>query len=260
MTARRVADRAALRLGLLAGLIVLWQVATTASPHVFFPPPSVILGRLWDGWLASPAAVSGHLLPSLARLLAGWLTAIAIGLAVGTGVGLSRRLAELVEPSAQFLRSIPPPALIPLFIVLLGIGDAMKIAMIAFGVVWPVFVNTIDGVRSVDPLQLDTARAYRIGRRDRLALIVLPSAAPRIFAGLRISLSVAVIVMVLSEMVATVNGVGYVLVNAQHAFRSVDVWATIVLLGVIGYSLNLGLGAIEARVLRWQGGAMRLGT
>jgi ABC-type nitrate/sulfonate/bicarbonate transport system permease component len=98
---------------------------------------------------------------------------------------------------------------------------------------------------------------YRIGFRDELLRIVLPSAAPKIFAGLRVSLSIAVILMVISEMVATVNGVGFELVQAQRSFRSLDVWATIVLLGIIGYTLNAILGAIEGVVLRWHRGAMR---
>jgi ABC-type nitrate/sulfonate/bicarbonate transport system permease component len=136
----------------------------------------------------------------------------------------------------------------------------MKIAMIAFGVVWPILVNTIDGVRSVDPLHLDTGRIYRVGLRDRLFRIVLPSAAPKIFAGLRVSLSIAVILMVISEMIATLNGVGFTLVQAQRSFRTLDVWAGIVLLGIIGYVLNVILGVAERRVLHWQRGAMRLGS
>ena len=147
--------------------------------------------------------------------------------------------------------------MLPLFIVLLGIGDLMKAAMIMFGVVWPILLNTADGVGSVEPLLRETGRIYRIGFRDELTRIILPSAAPKIFAGLRVSLSIAVILMVISEMVATVNGVGFELVQAQRSFRSLDVWATIVLLGMLGYVLNAILGLAEGYVLRWHRGAMR---
>jgi ABC-type nitrate/sulfonate/bicarbonate transport system permease component len=180
-----------------------------------------------------------------------------IGILVGTLIGLSARARDYVNPIVQFLRAIPPPALLPLFIVLLGIGDVMKATMILFGVVWPILLNTADGVSSVEPLHRETGRVYRIGFRDELVRIILPSAAPKIFAGLRVSLSIAVILMVISEMVATVNGVGFELVQAQRSFRSLDVWATIVLLGIIGYALNALLGIIEGHVLSWHRGAMR---
>jgi ABC-type nitrate/sulfonate/bicarbonate transport system permease component len=145
--------------------------------------------------------------------------------------------------------------LVPLFIVLLGIGDGMKVALIGFGAVWPILLNTADGVSSVDPLQRDTGRVFRIGARSELWRIILPAAGPSIFAGLRISLSIAVILMVISEMVATINGVGFALVQAQRSFRTLDLWAAILVLGVIGYALNTLLGAVESRVLAWHRGA-----
>jgi ABC-type nitrate/sulfonate/bicarbonate transport system permease component len=256
---RRLVD-VGVRLSVLVALFAVWQLLATLNPSVFFPTFTTVVDRLVDAWLTNPTAIQTHLVPSMGRLLAGWLLAVALGLSVGTLIGMSARLADFIEPSAQFLRSIPPPALIPLFIVLFGIGDPMKIAMIAFGVVWPILVNTIDGVRSVDPLHLDTGRIYRVGLRDRLFRIVLPSAAPKIFAGLRVSLSIAVILMVISEMIATLNGVGFTLVQAQRSFRTLDVWAGIVLLGIIGYVLNVILGVAERRVLHWQRGAMRLGS
>jgi ABC-type nitrate/sulfonate/bicarbonate transport system permease component len=257
-TVRRGVLGAATRLSVLAAILLAWQVLATANHSVFFPPFTTVLARLVDSWLTDVDAIQMHLVPSLLRLLAGWSVAIAVGVSLGTVIGLSARLAELIEPSAQFLRAIPPPALLPLFLVLFGIGDGMKVAMIAFGVVWPILVNTVDGVRSVDPLQLDTGRIYRIGLWDRLFRIILPSAAPKVFAGLRVSLSIAVILMVISEMVATLNGIGFTLVQAQTSFRTIDVWAGIVLLGSIGYVLNAALGVVEGRVLHWQQGAMRL--
>lgn len=260
MTARRTLFDLGLRLSVLVALIVVWQVVTTVNPSVFFPTFTTIADRFVGAWLTNPSAIETHLVPSMFRLLAGWLLAVAVGISVGTLIGRSARFADFIEPSAQFLRAIPPPALIPLFIVLFGIGDAMKVAMITFGVIWPILVNTIDGVRSVDPLHLDTGRIYRVGLWDRLFRIVLPSAAPKIFAGLRVSLSIAVILMVISEMIATVNGVGFTIVQAQRSFRTLDMWAGIVLLGIIGYGLNLVLGVVERRVLHWQRGAMRLGT
>lgn len=248
----------ALRLSVLIGLIVAWQLLTSTTDSPFFPTFAETADRLWRNWITDPRLITGHLVPSLVRLMAGWLGAVVIGIAVGTLIGMSARLRDYVDPLIQFLRAIPPPALLPLFIVLLGIGDLMKVAMILFGVVWPILLNTVDGVRSVDSLHRDTARVFGLRRRDVLFRVILPSAGPKIFAGLRISLSIAVILMVISEMVATLNGVGFTLVQAQRNFRMLDVWAGILVLGIIGYVLNTGLSLIERRVLRWQRGAYRL--
>ena len=238
-----------LRISVLAALLLTWQIVAALLGSPFFPPFTDSVARLWQAWLTNPEALSTQLAPSLVRLLAGWLIAVAVGVGLGTIIGLSTRLRDYVDPIVQFLRAIPPPALLPLFIVLLGIGDSMKITMIAFGVVWPILLNTIDGVQSVDSLQRETGRVYRIGRADTFLRIILPSAAPKIFAGLRVSLSIAVILMVITEMVATINGVGFTLVQAQRTFRMLDMWAAILLLGIIGYALNAALTRVEARAL-----------
>jgi ABC-type nitrate/sulfonate/bicarbonate transport system permease component len=241
-----------LRLSVLLALLIAWQIVTVAiDDPVTWPTFAEVAARLWEGWLADPDSWTRSVLPSLARLLAGWTAAVVAGVALGTLIGLSARARDYVDPVIQFLRAIPPPALLPPFIVLLGIGDLMKVALIGFGVVWPILINTADGVASVEPGHRETARAYRIGPFEELTRIVLPSAAPKIFAGLRVSLSIAVILMVISEVVATVNGIGFELVQAQRTFRSLDVWATIVLLGIIGYALNGLLSLVEGRVLRW---------
>ena len=248
----------ALRLSVLVGLIVVWQLVTMlVDDPVSWPAFTDVATRFWEAWATDPDAWTRSLVPSMARLFAGWFGAVITGIVVGTIIGMSARARDYVNPIVQFLRAIPPPALLPLFIVLLGIGDTMKATMILFGVVWPILLNTVDGVSSVEQLHRETGRVFRIGFRDELLRIILPSAAPKIFAGLRVSLSIAVILMVISEMVATVNGVGFELVQAQRSFRSLDVWATIVLLGIIGYTLNTILAAVEGYVLSWHRGAMR---
>lgn len=247
-----------LRLSVLVALVVAWQLITMlVDDPVSWPTFVAVAGRLWESWIANPDAWARSLLPSMARLLGGWTAAVLIGVAVGTLIGLSSRARDFVDPIIQFLRAIPPPTLLVLLIVLLGIGDAMKVAMIVFGVVWPILLNTADGVSSVEPLQRDTGRVYRVGLFDELTRIILPSAAPKIFAGMRVSLSIAVILMVISELYAATDGVGFQLVQAQRGFRSLDVWATIVLLGIIGYTLNSILATVEGSVLSWHRGAMR---
>ena len=251
---RALAGAVALRLSRIALFALVWQVVTSVVDSFFFPTMTEIVTAFWDTWVAGGDALDTlgqQFVPSVVRLLTGLGLATVVGIGVGTLVGRSRTVREYVEPIMEFLRAIPPPALIPLFLVLLGIGDAMKVLMIAFGVVWPILLNTIDGVQSVEQLYLDTGRIYGVGRRQQLWRIILPAAAPKIFAGLRVSLSIAVILMVISEMVATTNGVGFQIIQAQRTFRVLDMWAGIFLLGVLGYLLNTALLVVEGRVLHW---------
>jgi ABC-type nitrate/sulfonate/bicarbonate transport system permease component len=259
----RVSD-VALRLTVIASFGIVWQIVTSIWDSIFFPSPAEILSSAYEIWLTGPAsrlfltdAVFDDIVPSLVRLLSGWLIAVVAGLVVGYSIGRIGAVGDFVDPLVHFLRAIPPPALIPLFIVLLGIGDSMKIGLIAFGVVWPILLNTIDGVRTVEPQHLDTARVFQLGRIRRMTHIVLPAASPKIFAGLRISLSIAVILMVVSEMVAATEGIGFFVLQAQRTFRILDMWAGILLLGVLGYGLNTALLGVEGRVLRWHRGAYR---
>jgi ABC-type nitrate/sulfonate/bicarbonate transport system permease component len=250
------------RFGLGAGLIALWQYLAMQAGSIFFPPPSEIATRAVELWLSGPASqlflgqgVFQDILPSLSRLLAGWSLAVIFGITLGALIGRSRKISQLLDPSLQFLRAIPGPALVPVFILLLGTESMMRIVLIAFGSVWPVLLNTIEGTRTVDPLQVDTASAFRLPRRARLWRIVLPAAMPKIFAGMRVSLALAVILMVVSELVASTNGIGYRIQNAQIMFLLTDMWCGIILLAVIGYTLNTLFLKIEDHVLNWHRGA-----
>jgi ABC-type nitrate/sulfonate/bicarbonate transport system permease component len=251
-TTARLRD-AGIRVAAIAATIAVWYVLTARADSLFFPTPDKVFTAVWDDWIRPYSTTwSENLRPSLKRLLAGYLIAAALAIAAGIMIGRSRRLGDYVEPVIDFVRAIPPPALLPLFLVLLGIGDSMKIALIATGVFPPILLNSIDGVRSIDPLYLDTANVFRISRFRRVTHVILPSAAPKIFAGLRISLSIAVILMVISELIAATNGVGFRILQSQRQFLMVDLWAGLVVLGVIGAGLNAGLSVIERRVLRWE--------
>ncbi len=246
----------------LAVLLVLWQVATASADALFFPPPSEIAAQMQERWLSGSASslfltseVGEQIVPSLARMAAGWALAVLVGVALGTALGLSRALADFIDPLVHFARAVPPPVLVPLFLVVLGTGTGMRVALIAFGVVWPVLLNTVEGVRAVDPIKLETGRAFGEPPLGRLRRIVLPAASPSIFAGLRVSLSLALILMVVSEMVAASNGIGFGLVQAQRNFAVLDMWAWIALLAVLGLVLNTALLAVESRALAWHRGS-----
>lgn len=233
-------------------LLVLWGIWATISPEKFFPAPLVIAEAFIDTWVGPAFFVD--VLPSLGRLALGIILSIAIGVIAGTLIGLTRWLRELLEPLLEFFRAIPPPVLIPIVMLLMGITDAMKVAVIVFGAVWPVLLNTIDGVRATDSVMTETARSFALTRGERLRYLVLPSASPRIMAGVRQTMSVALILMVISEMFASSSGLGYRIVYFQRNYLIAEMWSGIVLLGLIGILLAAIFSLVEKRVLRWYHG------
>jgi ABC-type nitrate/sulfonate/bicarbonate transport system permease component len=252
----------ALRWSVLLAVVGLWQFVTTAlvpaDYEPYFPPPSTIAGTLYETWFSGPVSrgfltptAIDHLLPSLGRLLGGWALAALIAVPAGVALGRSKHAIEYVQPLIHFARSIPATTLIPVFIVLFRFSTTMRVSVIVFGVVWPILLNAIDGARKVEPAYLDTARVFRLSGPVRLLLVVVPAAAPRIFAGLRISLSLSIILMVTSELVGATDGIGFFLSSAKKSFQLPEMWSAIVLLGVLGYLLNTALLVVERRVLGW---------
>jgi ABC-type nitrate/sulfonate/bicarbonate transport system permease component len=249
---------------LFIGCVVLWQLLTEATANPYFPTPIMIARTAGQLWLTGPAShaflaepVFHDVLPSLGRLLLGWVIASICGIAVGIGLGGSRTAAEYSGGLLAFLRAVPPPVLVPVFLVLFKIGPQMEIATIIFGTIWPVLLNALDGARFVDELKIETAQVFGTSRLRRTLGVVLPAALPKIFAGLRISLSIAFILMVVSELVGSTNGIGYQLVVAYGNSDLPTMWAWIVLVGALGYACNSVLVRVEHRVLRWHRGATR---
>lgn len=261
----RTAAHWLVRLWIIPVAVVCWEFVTRWYDNVFFTPPSQIAVRMHEQWFSGPVSrlfltedAIGNILPSLGRLFAGWVLACVLGVVLGVAAGRSERLAEYTAPIIHFFRAIPPPALIPVFIALFSISTKMQVAMIVFGVIWPTLLNSIDGARYVDRLQLETARVLKVSRPVRFFLVILPAASPKIFAGLRLSLSTALILMVISEFVGSVNGIGYTQMLAQTTTDLPGVWAGIVLLGILGFVLNVSFLAMERRVLAWHRGARRV--
>lgn len=239
--------------------ILVWEVLTRLAGSPFFKAPSEIATGAVDLWfhgtLAQPIVadtVFEDMLPSVGRLLFGWLLAAAVGITAGLALGRSRVAMDYVGPMLAFARSIPPVLLLPFFLVIFGIGATEQIAAIMFSAVWPILLNAVDGAKSVDHVKVETVRSFRISRLQWITRVVLPAALPKIFAGLRVSLSLCLVLMVISEMVGATDGIGYRLVYAQREFNYTPMWAWIVLLGILGYGLNTLLLAGEHRVLSWQ--------
>lgn len=235
---------------LLAALLVFWEASArlwVSSQN--WPPVTQVLVALVDG------ARSGELLPvfgsSLYRMLAGYAAGAACGVALGLLMASVRKAYAALEPAMELLRPIPIPAVIPPLILLLGIDDAMKIFAVGFAAFFPVLVNTISGVRAVDPVAVDVARTFGVGRLRTTLRVVLPAALPYILAGMRVSLALALIVTVVAEMIAGSAGIGYYVMTMQYALRAADMYAAIFVLAALGYLLNRGFLEIERRILHW---------
>jgi ABC-type nitrate/sulfonate/bicarbonate transport system permease component len=234
-------------------ILAAWQLWTVSASDPKFPRLSTILVEFQDLWLFSQFTT--HVLPSLERILLGFAIAVVAGVALGIPIGLARWARLWAMPHIEYWRAMPPPALIPISIVLLhSIGNTQKVTFIAFFCLFPILLNTIDGVRGIEPTLIDTARSYGIPQREAVRRIVVPAALPQIFAGMRTSLSLAVIIMVLTEYWSSTNGVGYVLLISKNTFQLGPMWAAILLIGLLGYALNLLFGLFERRVLAWHRG------
>ncbi|MGP4023339.1 ABC transporter permease [Actinomadura sp. 3N407] len=253
------------RAWLVVVFVILWELITRAVNETYFPPPTKILGALHELWFSGPASrlfltdnATDDFSTSLTHLFIGWAAAGAAGVVIGAAVGRSKALYDMLTPVLEFLRAVPPPTLLPFFIIVFQLGATMQIVTIAFGVVWPVLLNTCDGVRTVESLQLETARVFGIGRLRRMVTIILPAAAPKIFAGLRVALSFALILMVISELFGSTAGIGSELIGAQRSFELPRMWAGIVMLGILGFLFNAVFMLLERRLLAWHIGAQRL--
>ncbi len=246
---------AMLRFGaLLFALAVLasWQLAAAAhivSP-VFFPEPTRALAALWqlyrDGTLLSSIA------DTCLRMFFGWVLASLLGVALGAALARLAWARTYIAPSLEFLRPLPASAIIPPAILFLGLGDEMSVTVIAFGAIWPVLLGAYHGFGQVEPRLAEVAAFHGIGPWAFAAKIALPSALPDIFAGLRVSLAVALILAVVTEMQAGLPGLGFTILMAQRTFRSPDLYAGILVLGAVGYVTNHALVAAERRLLRWR--------
>jgi ABC-type nitrate/sulfonate/bicarbonate transport system permease component len=245
----KVAAEIAVPLALLAG----WQLWTVQAGSQYFPRLSTILVEFREMWLFSEFGT--HVVPSLERMALGYGIAVVAGIALGIPLGLSRWARAAAMPHIEYWRAIPPPALLPISVLLLhSIGNLQKVSFIAFFCLFPILLNTIDGVRAIDPTMIDTARSYGVRGFERIRRIVLPAATPQIAAGMRNSLALAVIMMVLTEYFSSTSGVGYVLLISKNTFQLAPMWAAILLIGVLGYLVNLVFVLAERRLLAWHRG------
>ncbi|MBT0768414.1 ABC transporter permease subunit [Kineosporia sp. J2-2] len=235
-------------------LIAAWWLLTANSTSYFWPPLETVVRAFPGTWFGE--RLGTDVLPSVSRLLIGYAVALLAGVAAGVAIGLSPVVRALTEPALEFFRAVPPPVLVPVIALFAGYtGSASKVITIVLGCVWPVLLNTVEGVRAVDEVLLDTARSYRLRRRSRLRHVILPAAGPQIAAGARQALSIAVILMVISELFGANHGLGASVVQFQRGFAIPQMWTGIIVLGLLGVVLSVVFRVVEHRVLAWHRGA-----
>jgi ABC-type nitrate/sulfonate/bicarbonate transport system permease component len=241
---------------------VWWGLSTSPRLGLYIVDPLTGFERFFTDFFSTDVsqfflgeATFDHLLPSVGRALAGLAMAIAAGVGVGVLLGVSPVLFGLFQPLVHLGRSLPSPALLGVFFFMFGTGDSPKIFLIAFSVVWPILLNTIDGVTSIGQIQAHAAQIFRIPSRDVLFHIVLPGASPKIFAGIRTSLALSLILMIISELQKSENGLGYQLIQSQRNFDYGGFWSVLVMLVILGLLFNLVFTYIERRALAWHRGA-----
>jgi len=233
-------------------LVAMWQLAADMrliSP-AFFPGPD----RAWAALVSG--LHSGELGPNIAatlqRMFYGWFVASVVAIALGALIGVSATARLYLGPTLEFIRPLPASAIVPLTIALVGLSDAMVLIVVTFGAVWPILLATVHGFAAVEPRLHEVGRALRLSRWEVITKIALPSAMPDILAGMRIGLTVSLILTVVGEMLASRDGLGMSILLAARSFRSADLFGGVIVLGLIGYASAQILAAVERRLLRWR--------
>jgi ABC-type nitrate/sulfonate/bicarbonate transport system permease component len=232
-------------------LVVLWELLSRAGvlPMDTMSRPSAIVVAGVQGLADGSILLATW--QTIQAALTGFLIAAAIGILLGVVLGLSPKLERIVGPTVDGLRPVPAVALIPLSLLLFGFGLQMEAAVIVFACVWPILLVTVAAVRGVEPRLLELARVLQMPFATRLRKIILPAALARITVGLRIAISIALVVAVTVEIVLNPRGLGYGMIIAQQTLHSELMWAELIWLGLMGWGLNV---VLEAGMARWPGG------
>jgi ABC-type nitrate/sulfonate/bicarbonate transport system permease component len=246
----------ALRLAAIAAFVALWSglagvvVGLNLFNPIFLPGPWLVLGSLAE--LAAKGQLGGHVLATLERVALGFGTGAAAGVTLGLAAGALTPVRNVVEPLVELLRPIPPLAVLPMFIVWVGIGEPSKVGFITYATFFPVFLTTVTGVRQIDPLLLRAAQS--LGARGGLlfARVILPAALPDILTGLRLGVALAFFVIVISEFIGAEQGLGFLINDGRNFFQVPQMLGAAVVLGLLGYAGNELVRLLERRLTRWQ--------
>jgi ABC-type nitrate/sulfonate/bicarbonate transport system permease component len=246
----------ALRLGAIGAFLTLWSLISGAvvvfklfNP-IFLPGPWLVLGNVLD--MAVRGQLWIHLAATLERVALGFGTGAALGVGLGLAAGYLKPIRSLVEPLVEMLRPIPPLALLPMFIVWVGIGETSKIGFITYATFFPIFLTTVTGVRQIDPLLLRAAQSLGAHGVGLFTRVILPAALPDVLTGLRLGVALAFFVIVISEFIGAEHGLGYLINDGRNFFLVPQMLGAAVVLGLLGYTGNALVRLLERRLNRWQ--------
>jgi ABC-type nitrate/sulfonate/bicarbonate transport system permease component len=233
-------------------LLLLWEACarTGVIDTRFFPAPTSIAAKLLE--LAESGELWTNLSASLQRLLWGALVGGVPALAIGIVMGLYRPVRVAVDPLISATYPVPKSAILPLVLLIFGLGESSKIVMVALGVFYPVVINTVTGVQQIDKIYLDVGKNFRASRWQTFRTIALPGALPSIMAGIKLGIGMGLILIAISEMVGSKNGIGFMIWDAWQVLSVETMYVGLVVISILGFVLTLILNEIEGWVLPWK--------
>jgi NitT/TauT family transport system permease protein len=236
----------------IALFLVLWQAAPALGlvDRTFLPPFTEVAHAWWG--LVQDGSLWANTRASLQRAALGFGLAVVIAVPLGLVLGWYRPVARLVNPLLEVFRNTAALALLPVFVLVLGIGETSKVAIVAYSCVWPVLLNTIAGVKGVDPLLVRAARSMGLRPLRLFQKVVLPGAVPTIFIGVRLAGAYSMLVLLAAELVGAKAGLGYLITSAQSSFLIPEMYAGIVTISLLGLAINGALQLLERRATRWR--------
>lgn len=234
----------ALPMLLLAAVTAYAAVAN----NIFISTPAEVWARFQEWW---PAGLQRDLLPSLINVAVGFAAAVVVGTAAGLVLGLFPTVRALCSPLIDFIRAIPDAAIVPVLLLIFGLGPGTRMLVVFLSSVWPILIGAMDGAQAIDPRQREMGRAFRVPRIRGFFAVILPATSPQILAGIKIGLSVSFIVVIISEMFGSTEGIGHFVIASQRQFDIAGVWVGTLVIAIIGYLLNTGFGLVQRRILHW---------
>ncbi|MFD2611323.1 ABC transporter permease [Paenibacillus gansuensis] len=238
----------------IAAFLLLWELAPKAgwTESTFLPPFSAIVETWWRMLLSGD--LQDHAAASLTRSFGGFALAIAVSIPIGLAIGWWKGVSDLLNPLLELFRNTAALAILPVFILLLGLGETSKIAIVFYACAFPLLLNTISGVRNVDPLLIKSARSMGLSPVALFRKVILPASIPTIFVGVRQSAAASILVLVAAEMVGAKEGLGYLIQYAQFSFQIKEMYAGILTISLIGLALNYTLVFAERKLTAWKQG------
>jgi ABC-type nitrate/sulfonate/bicarbonate transport system permease component len=239
-------------IGVGLAMIAVWQFVAwqkLVSP-VFLPGPVQTWAALVDGF--RQGQLGEQTLETVQRMLFGWVLASLFGMGLGALIGSSRAARDYFGPTLEFMRPLPASAMLPVGIAFFGLTKSMVVGVVAFGSIWPMLLATIHGFAAVEPRLVEVSRMYHLSRLEFVLKVAFPNAMPDILAAMRLGLITALILSVVGEILAFQGGLGSHILEASRAYQSPDLFAGVIVLGLIGLVSNLLLSLLEETLLRWR--------